>query len=716
VKKLQRMCSIFALISIGLVILAGCPEPAPGRGVIGDISGIVVDSVTLKPLAGVAVQLVGTGRTVTTTANGTYNFNDIPIGYHSVSYTLNGYQFRNTTFTVSAGDYKADDPFAEYEALQGQLAALIASAGGNVTHVANDQPFPPPALPGTVGDVTVEVTQSEGVYDFKEIKKLDYTYTKRLFYLATLTPLSGEVNIKINVAKVSNGNAQATLLSDADFVAIANDVEVWLTPTTAPGFVASTGTGNSGGTIAGDGATRYGPFTTASGSITASELPVGGYTISINAFEQGGLNYIPAAATTYTWGGSSFAPVGAIQAGYEGARDYEVYLFATDGIAFISSFAAGTALAPLNPTGSVFTVTFSEAIDPTTITAYSITPITANIATGSFPAVSPTWSPDGKTVTLTPAPGTRLPFSNDVTKKSGDITLTAAPNGIKAVSGAHVYNSGVAKPVFTVEGIKLTGVDIAPTGTAPSRVVVSATTPAITLTFSKAVSLGNSTFQWLLPDLTTRYNAEFRLSTDKKTVWIYTDLLRQNYDIEYSVVADTDQFDKTGTQLVNAFLGETFSKAREPKLVLRSIPVLWPLPLSAPIASARNYEVGTGTSSPAIVVNFDRAIPVGSTVSVNTTGTGFAGNETVTVATTPVTLTDAANFNVTVSTTGAVSIAPVGLLSTSNPGITYTFSITIVTADGTTIFEPSDLPQYNGIIANVSGSAISFVPKAPPAP
>jgi len=664
VKNFQKVCKTVALVSIGLILslsfFAACsddpaPAPEPIKGVVGQLSGVVVDSVTLLPIADVDVKLTGTNETVKTDAVGSFRFEDVTIGEQVLTLSKAGYQFGTKNVEVLPGDYKTDDPFAQYEALQAQLEALLASAGGVVT------------IGGPQGGDTFEISlASDGLYEVRKIE-LEYSYSKFMFYAVELLPLKGKLDLTINVVQAFNQAPSHTLVP-GNFAAIQNDVEVWFTNSNSPDFAGSTDELGSGGK-------EYGPYKTAGGKLTVSDLPYGiQLTPVINAFTQGGFTYN--SSTLYEWNGSSFTSIN-VSAGYDEAKDYTVYLFATAGYAYVTAYSAGSFATPIARTDSV-TITYSEEINPVGFTS------TINAGPVSQQTLDQTWSQDGKTVTLKHSTGS-FPYNPNGTN---GITLTYSGT---TKSGVPILNSTTPIRIFTPEGLKLSGVNVAPASSGiPARVATSAT--AVQLTFSKPLS-ANSRFAFgtALPGTPAAWN--FASATNTSVVYVYTDILTTN-DIAFEAIAEADPFDKV-TGNTNSFLGEQISKQAAQLLTLKRTS-LWDIDaLTAPItAASASYSIGSGAHPATFTITFDQVVP---------------GNADVVI-----TLTNNQTFATVASTTASgkgtntLTIQPGDGITANTGANTHTLSISIQAADGTYIFQNSRLTAYNGNTINGGATGIIF--------
>lgn len=69
----------------------------------GDLTGVVTDARTGKPIPGVQVSLSVAGNTTTTSADGIYHFIDLPAGSFEVVLTKSGYKSATKTVLITAG-------------------------------------------------------------------------------------------------------------------------------------------------------------------------------------------------------------------------------------------------------------------------------------------------------------------------------------------------------------------------------------------------------------------------------------------------------------------------------------------------------------------------------------------------------------------------------------------------------------------------------------
>lgn len=90
----------------GLIILLTTYTASCSKDVLdttGDVSGIVTDSRSNEPLAGVSMTLSPSGKSVTTGANGRYEFTDIQAADYSIQANKANYQTDKKSVTITAG-------------------------------------------------------------------------------------------------------------------------------------------------------------------------------------------------------------------------------------------------------------------------------------------------------------------------------------------------------------------------------------------------------------------------------------------------------------------------------------------------------------------------------------------------------------------------------------------------------------------------------------
>lgn len=75
----------------------------------GDVTGVVRDSSSRQPLAGVAIELTDSGRTARSNTRGEFGFTALPAGNVEARFTLTGYDEKLTNLTVVVNQSTAND-------------------------------------------------------------------------------------------------------------------------------------------------------------------------------------------------------------------------------------------------------------------------------------------------------------------------------------------------------------------------------------------------------------------------------------------------------------------------------------------------------------------------------------------------------------------------------------------------------------------------------
>ena len=659
-KKLLMLNGVTLLLA-GLLILAGCPSDgggssesessvgdygSPTAGVLGQISGVVYNSVTAQPIKGVSVQLGGK-VTVKTDQNGGFLFKNVEPGTYTVSFYSEGFQFRTKNVVVDANAYTKDDPFYEVQALKEQLVALhdwvatqkkipdyngFGSTSGALTWTYQDGVY----IDGNNAAVTIK---NEGGQFVIEPIKLNYSYSKGIpLYITNLAPLTGAIQTNIKLFTKPYG----TLLNEKldEPIDIDDGVEFWLVE---PGFIGSPdnigwGLGSSGNGQqpeypntpnntfqAATGGAVFGPATTKNGVLLFTGLPVDiPLELVNNGFVKKGTSYFYKFKTdTYQYSENNGTPlfntVTTFKAQNNSVNNNKqnytnigpVYLFTEGSFAVITDTDTGTPVAPKKTTEKI-SLTFSEPIDTSTFAA--ILQLTANAASGAGELPLASQWVDETTVNLSPAIASALtgglmqifPRASSGTLPIGTLRI----NG-RAQSGAKILavTTGITGiPVFTEESIKLIGVDISPTdipGDFP-RTIVSGI--AIKLVFNKEIN-GDSSRFWL--GTSSNYSGgqpvEFYLSGDEKSVFVRTNLLTYTpQQLNYNVVSKVDPSDSTGNQTVS----DTFENGDNLRLVLRETSIY-----NGGYVSSGGADAHFLVDNP-IILTFDKNIPFTSDYEV----------------------------------------------------------------------------------------------------
>lgn len=725
-KKFPIMRSAIALITAGLLILTGCSDTdtggsmetgtPQGKSVLGQVNGVVYDSITLTPVQDVEVQ-VGSIRT-TTGRTGAFLLNDVGVGEQTVSFFKSGYRFTSRNVTVNPGQYKTDDPFGEYEALQDQMEALkewaekniipgYESGQSNLTWTYQDGVW-------INGDGTaVTVNNENGQFAVTNIK-LDYVYSYAIpLYVIDLVPLNGALTGQIKLVKATNAQALNIQLGDNDIVNVDAGIDLWFTDT------ASHLVGNNGEPV--NGQAQYGPFKTkANGVFEAAGVPAKvDLSLVINGFSKDGYFYnANSADKVKSWNNTSFYSA-SIQAnphdnGYTNVGT--VYLFAEEDFVTVSEAAAGTVDAPIQPNGSVV-LSFSDDINPAGFTASLTTTANARSGAATIP-LTPSWI-NARTVSLKAANG--FPYCDNGSVLVGRLNVSGTARNGAAIYADNSDTADAGLPVFTAEGLKLDSMDIAPVESEiPSRMVVSA--KAVKLTFNRAISK-TSQFTWSSSgsSITNGGPADWCFAANgENAVYIYTDVLTYNPStgspnnlyLWYSAISAVDPNDDTGAnKVVGGSTPTVFNKAlMEQKLALVKTNIYDNKTNLNPIeytASEANFKAGTTGQTSAITLEFNNAIPNDAFVQV-----GLTKNSV------PAGINDAVNNSVSLTITGKgtkiLTITPNVRLSYA---ANYHLAVEIKSKDGEELFGGGSLPLYNGKILATSGAyhTIHFFTESDPA-
>ena len=669
---------LFILLAAGL-LTAGCeqatdPDPVPrGEGVLGQLYGVVVDSVTGEPLEGVdvTVALRDPPLSAVTDAKGAYLIKDVPPGTnHTLIYTKAGgavkYRFHTVeNVTVDPEQYKKDDPFAEYDVLKGQLPALllseaVATAGGTVN------------LSFTNGVWVTEngagIQVADGVVTGV---KLNYTYRfGQGLSVVRLAPLTGGIKGTIKLFKAVADMDALKSVKVQDAVPAAS-TEFWLKEEEL----------NSKNT--------YGPFTTdATGLIDAKDLPVGtAMTLTTNGFFTSDGYFYKGLSLPYIFDGSAFTAIAADfftppQKGQ--AQLPPMYLFAEPDYALVTAFTAGTSAVPLAARNGEITLEFTKAIDPATFKAdlvYDNGPSSG--PSGTVPLLA-TWI----TATKVTLKGGQVsggfiagfPYSGNGSQPVGRLDISG-----KATDGSIIFaeNGGDATkglPVFTEEGLKAE-LDLAPTDIPPSRIAISG--EAVKLTFNKAVDPNNASFKW------GSNNADYKFADDKKSVFIWTDRLSttgSGSTLFWVVCAAGDPRD-----VANSNTSETFTKApvNQP-LTLESTNIYNGRADRGPISSTTeaNFPVNGN-----ITLTFTRAIPTTAKVRA-----------ALKKSSVPSTFSDSLTLQSIAFSGKTVTIDPFVDLEANG-----TYYLRLEITDGMeTLFDDNSLSTYSGMVIVGSSPSIQF--------
>lgn len=507
-----------ATVLLSALFVFGCQSPTSssspataskdtsGAGVYGTFTGVVTDSITQQPLAGVTVTVsTGTGNvSAVTDASGIYTLSGLHLGTYTVSFVKTGYQAVTQTglqvtdttgytphpVTVNGQTFTTDkDPFLQYSFALQELADYFAVANANANAQAPLSNGSALALPNSqwtynsstgnytlsgTGTNTVNVTVNKDntlkvtYSDLSEEKRV-WVFSKNLT-LAELAPLSAGLKGSITV-----WFSKATNKSDTTASApIKAGVKVWAVDTTGlttdtPVVDPPTYGGSTPDLV------RYGPATTdANGAFDLEGLPAGRtLTLWVEPFSQAlgtGANAVvsyiagPAAGSDpdksgNSWLGDNFVTEHNISKNLGGGL--AVYKFEDKAILVSHNIGDVNAATPLTVDGTVQTgyspaisLTFNKAINPDSFKdAFVDIGGDGTYTTGTDVYLDATWSTDGTTVTLKPravlgnAKLSQLPYG----LVGGNATLVL-PSTAQATDGSSVRYADYTGPVGSSTG------------------------------------------------------------------------------------------------------------------------------------------------------------------------------------------------------------------------------------------------------------------------
>jgi hypothetical protein len=589
------------------------PEPEPElTGVLGQVSGIVFDSVTARPLADVAVG-INSGICTRTDSTGTFKIADLPPGTYDIAYYKDGYRYQAQTIQVDPAEYKTDDPFGEFQSLDAMLAALntwvrrVPDGGGPASGWSYQDGI------WVSGDGETAVTVNPETFEIRPVK-LDYVYRKGINTVAQpLVPLTGAIRGRIRLVKTPfDGISTDDLLNWklANMTAVQQDVQVWLVDTAGYTIGSASASPNI----------TYGPVKTgANGSFQIAGVPVNtALGLRVGGFTQDGHYFAPAgAAYSYDYDSNGFTVTSFIAQNNglaPNAEDQtytdagEVFLFAEGSYALVIDHKAGSPVAPLMPDGKI-TLTFSKQIDPATFTAalYAGSGGNFDSTTDTSLPLKPNWTANNTVVELIPAkvPGGYLkpvfPYSSVEAVPLGVIGLTG-----KAADGSRILASpdagtGAADrgiPVYVTESLKYLGMEIVDNSAGSISRAVARDSDVIKLNFNKALDPHNVTV--------TLGNRVPDYKVGETSLYVFVDALAgTNQALSFTVVSASDSEDVCASPA-----GISFDKAQiNRKLVLASltgIDYIW----AGNAIIDSSFPINEGS----ITLTFTRDIPEGATV------------------------------------------------------------------------------------------------------
>ncbi len=163
---LQSAVSLTFVVSLCLTFM-GCPSDPVVTD--GNIIGTITNGLTNEPLAGVEVSLVNsTGKSVTTSADGTYRITNLPSGDYTVQVKKANFQTTKKDVFVTAGQDNRLDFMVQPSVTYGNIVGKVISSrtneplAGVVVSLLNN----------TAGSIH---TGDDGIYRFTNIPTGDYT-------------------------------------------------------------------------------------------------------------------------------------------------------------------------------------------------------------------------------------------------------------------------------------------------------------------------------------------------------------------------------------------------------------------------------------------------------------------------------------------------------------------------------------------------------------
>jgi len=720
VNKFKRLCGIIALISLGLFMLAGCSDDSSssssggrygndGKGHLGQINGVVYDTITLKPVDKVDVWIGSNTSSykTQTAADGSWLIRDVDVGDQTVTFSKAGYRFTSQTVTVAPNEYNADNPFLHDDAFQAQLEALVNwSKSNNI-----------PEYDNSTGDVTwkydngtwiagdgtaVTVTQDSGEFKFKVDPALrqDYTYRKFQTSLMGLVPLTGAIKGKIWLIQSTEELSKDITLTSADVVPIPAGINIWFKD------LANHQVGTGVNQMA-----WLTQLTTTAGGFETRTLPAGvNLELKFDPFVNDGFTYKAEDLKKWDWGTGSFVALVAADINANPCdantintiQEIDFYIFANAGYVFVTNAVIGTPEIPVLPSGTI-TLDFNQPINPAGFKADLYVEDNAKgfPAGGTTLPLTPEWVTTTK-VNLTRTDGMNFPYSVNPGVLTGRLMIEGYGTNQAKIYADKTADIDIGLPVFTAEGLAVAVVELAPAEVIPPRAVVAVAASAIKITFNKNISPATQ-FDWgtgaTLAAFAKKGPADWRfVGTSSNTVYVYTaDLSFVNADrlklrIQGAAAADpTDSLITGANQGILLNNGDEFLKARNfPNFALVATNIWAGKPIGAsPDDANANYSIGAvGGATPALTLTFNQNIPTGTVIRAEI-NTGDIADFSVPGA------WDATIIPTNVSYADKVlTITPSVRLKASTP---YYVKI-VMTVEGETLFDGDSLNIYDKVI------------------
>ncbi len=132
---------------------------------ISTIYGTIKDNKTNEPLNGCSVTLLPTGTTITTGTDGTFRFNDVPVGFYSVEISCNGYLNNKKDITI----YSGGEPVPVDITLSKSTSSIHGTVKDNITNL----PLSGCSVTLLPKGTTI-MTDADGTFQFNNIEIGDY--------------------------------------------------------------------------------------------------------------------------------------------------------------------------------------------------------------------------------------------------------------------------------------------------------------------------------------------------------------------------------------------------------------------------------------------------------------------------------------------------------------------------------------------------------------
>lgn len=88
---------IFSLLLMNVTVWSTCPQS------LSNVSGLVLDNYTKKPISGVSISMMGTDISQLTDSSGNFKLLNVPLGEQLILIRFSGYRFQNLPITIVEG-------------------------------------------------------------------------------------------------------------------------------------------------------------------------------------------------------------------------------------------------------------------------------------------------------------------------------------------------------------------------------------------------------------------------------------------------------------------------------------------------------------------------------------------------------------------------------------------------------------------------------------